>query len=87
MLTLPYRSQLRGVQCTPCNKARMQIAGGWTEAILCDGILVLGRTGFKTGLLNIRIVCLLGLVWCSGLNKRIAPLSFFHGCRKRRLKD
>jgi hypothetical protein len=28
-----------------------------------------------------------GLVWCPGQNKRIAPLSFFHGCRKRRLKD
>jgi glycerol-3-phosphate O-acyltransferase len=27
------------------------------------------------------------LVWCPGQNKRIAPLSFFHGCRKRRLKD
>jgi hypothetical protein len=24
----------------------------------------------------------LGLVWCPGQNKRIAPLSFFHGCRK-----
>jgi hypothetical protein len=23
------------------------------------------------------------LVWCPGHNKRIAPLSFFHGCRKR----
>jgi hypothetical protein len=28
-----------------------------------------------------------GFVWCPGQNKRIAPLSFFHGCRKRRLKD
>jgi hypothetical protein len=27
------------------------------------------------------------LVWCPGQNKRIAPLSFHHGCRKRRLKD
>jgi hypothetical protein len=27
------------------------------------------------------------LVWCQGQNKRIAPLSFFNGCRKRRLKD
>jgi hypothetical protein len=27
------------------------------------------------------------LVWCPGQNKRIAPLSFLHGCRKRRLKD
>jgi hypothetical protein len=27
------------------------------------------------------------LVWCLGQNKRIAPLSFLHGCRKRRLKD
>jgi hypothetical protein len=27
------------------------------------------------------------LVWCPGQNKRIAPLSFFRGCRKRRLKD
>jgi hypothetical protein len=27
------------------------------------------------------------LVWCPGQNKRIAPLSFRHGCRKRRLKD
>jgi hypothetical protein len=25
------------------------------------------------------------LVWCPGQNKRIAPLSFLHGCRKRRL--
>jgi hypothetical protein len=25
-----------------------------------------------------------GLVWCPGQNKRIAPLSFLHGCRKRR---
>jgi hypothetical protein len=23
------------------------------------------------------------LVWCPGQNKRIAPLSFLHGCRKR----
>jgi hypothetical protein len=28
-----------------------------------------------------------GLVWCPRQNKRIAPLSFLHGCRKRRLKD
>jgi hypothetical protein len=27
------------------------------------------------------------LVWCPGQNKRIAPLSLLHGCRKRRLKD
>jgi hypothetical protein len=27
------------------------------------------------------------LVWCPGQNIRIAPLSFFNGCRKRRLKD
>jgi hypothetical protein len=27
------------------------------------------------------------LVWCPGQNKRIAPLSFLHGCCKRRLKD
>jgi hypothetical protein len=27
------------------------------------------------------------LVWYPGQNKRIAPLFFFHGCRKRRLKD
>jgi hypothetical protein len=27
------------------------------------------------------------LVWCPGQNKRIAPFSFLHGCRKRRLKD
>jgi hypothetical protein len=26
-------------------------------------------------------------VWCPGQNKRIAPLSFLHGCRKWRLKD
>jgi hypothetical protein len=26
-------------------------------------------------------------VWCPAQNKRIAPLSFFHGCRKRQLKD
>jgi hypothetical protein len=26
-------------------------------------------------------------VWCPGQNKRIAPLSFLHGCRKKRLKD
>jgi hypothetical protein len=34
---------------------------------------------------NIRLS--ISLVWCPGLNKKIAPLSFFHGCRKRRLKD
>jgi hypothetical protein len=27
------------------------------------------------------------LMWCPGQNKRIARLSFFHGCRKKRLKD
>jgi hypothetical protein len=27
------------------------------------------------------------LVWCAGQKKRIAPLPFFRGCRKRRLKD
>jgi hypothetical protein len=27
------------------------------------------------------------LVWCPGQNKRITPLSFLHGCRKRRLKN
>jgi hypothetical protein len=26
-------------------------------------------------------------VWCPGQHIRITPLSFFHGCRKRRLKD
>jgi hypothetical protein len=30
---------------------------------------------------------LTSLAWCPGQNKRIAPLSFLHGCRKRRLKD
>jgi hypothetical protein len=30
---------------------------------------------------------MLGLVWCPGQKKRIAHLSFFHECRKRRLKD
>jgi hypothetical protein len=29
----------------------------------------------------------LTLVWCPGQNKRIAPLSFLHGCHKRRLKE
>jgi hypothetical protein len=32
-------------------------------------------------------VILCHLVWYAGQNKRIAPLSFFHGCRKRPLKD
>jgi hypothetical protein len=27
------------------------------------------------------------LVWCPGQNKRKTPLSFFHGCRKRRPKN
>jgi hypothetical protein len=31
-------------------------------------------------------VCTYGFVRCRGQNKRIAPLPFFHGCRKRRLK-
>jgi hypothetical protein len=26
------------------------------------------------------------LVWCPGQNKRIAPLSFLHGCRKKATK-
>jgi hypothetical protein len=30
---------------------------------------------------------LASLVWCPGQNKRIAPFSLFHGCRKRQLKD
>jgi hypothetical protein len=30
---------------------------------------------------------IISLEWCLGQHKRIAPLSFFHGCRKRRLKD
>jgi hypothetical protein len=25
------------------------------------------------------------LVWCPGQSKRIAPLTFIHGCRKKRL--
>jgi hypothetical protein len=29
----------------------------------------------------------LSLVWFPGQNKRMAILSLFHGCRKRRLKD
>jgi hypothetical protein len=33
---------------------------------------------FNTGLRS-------SLVWCPGQNKRIGPLIFFHGCRKRRL--
>jgi hypothetical protein len=27
------------------------------------------------------------LVWCPGQNKIIAPLPFFHGYRKKQLKD
>jgi hypothetical protein len=39
-------------------------------------------------LFSIRLLSVyLRLVWCPVQNKRIAPLSFFHGCRKRRLKD
>jgi hypothetical protein len=30
--------------------------------------------------------CQKTLVWCPGQNKRITPLSFLHGYRKRRLK-
>jgi hypothetical protein len=36
---------------------------------------------------NIPHSCHFGLVWFLGQNKRIALLSFFHGCRKRRLKE
>jgi hypothetical protein len=36
---------------------------------------------------NVSIISIISLVWCPGQNKRIAPLSFLHGCRKRRLKD
>jgi hypothetical protein len=26
-------------------------------------------------------------MWCPGQKKRIAPLPFFHGCRKRQLNE
>jgi hypothetical protein len=32
-------------------------------------------------------VCDMNLEWCPGQKKRIAPLSFVYGCRKRRLKE
>jgi hypothetical protein len=33
------------------------------------------------------IIIQISLVWCPGQNKRISPLSFLHGCRKKRLND
>jgi hypothetical protein len=35
---------------------------------------------------NLKSLYLFSLEWCPGQNKRIAPLSLLHGCRKRRLK-
>jgi hypothetical protein len=40
----------------------------------------------KMGIANYVNLFIDFLVWCPGQNKRIAPLSFLHGCRKRRLK-
>jgi hypothetical protein len=57
-----------------------QITNHQMDSDLCCGtklILLLHSKFFK-------FLC---LVWCPGQTKRIAPLSFFHGCRKRRLKD
>jgi hypothetical protein len=41
--------------------------------------------GFHVGILNeiLNIAFRLGPVWCPVQNKRFAPLSFYHGCRKR----
>jgi hypothetical protein len=36
---------------------------------------------------NFNTLYILCLAWYPGQNKRITHLSFFHGCRKRRLKD
>jgi hypothetical protein len=46
-------------------------------------VVVLGLSVF---MYNMYLLC---VVWCPGQNKRIAFffLSFFHGYRKRRLKD
>jgi hypothetical protein len=30
-------------------------------------------------MITVKLLVIVGLVWCPGQNKRIAPLSFFHG--------
>jgi hypothetical protein len=69
---------------------RDQIRWAWVKFIL-----LCGTTNSLVDVESCAVVfshrhswCLgLGLVWCPGQNKRIAPLSFLHACRKRRLKD
>jgi hypothetical protein len=46
-----------------------------------------GDTKFSYQAWNKYISIYLSVVCGKGQNKRIAPLSYFHGCRKRRLKD
>jgi hypothetical protein len=48
---------------------------------------VISESQIGNGFNVIYVFVFKGLVWCPGQNKRIAPLSFLHGCRKRRLKN
>jgi hypothetical protein len=50
------------------------------------GILPSVMWGYlKVSLMSVYLI--FSCVWCPGEIKRIAPFFFFHGCRKRRLKD
>jgi hypothetical protein len=56
----------------------------------CGGLIspaaLPGSGDGKFNIILSTVINVLFLVWCPG-QKRIAPLSFFHGCRKRQLKD
>jgi hypothetical protein len=68
----------------------------WSRSV----VVLFFKKGHKSPLKNYRPISLVShvyklfsrvitnrLVWCPGQNKRTAPLSFLHGCPKRRLKD
>jgi long-subunit acyl-CoA synthetase (AMP-forming) len=46
-----------------------------------DLLYITGRIKVSICFIRNKQILFIGLVWCPGQNKRIAPLSFFHECR------
>jgi hypothetical protein len=82
---IAIQSQSLGVRAITL-VAFYDIHGRKTEVLFFYSVPDITRDIVKHCKMHIKIISC-GLVWCPGQKKRRTPLSFFHGCRKRRLKD
>jgi hypothetical protein len=99
LIFIDYQSANKLWAATTCHVCSIT---GWLRRLVAqtarphtDSHICFGRRSRRCS--PLRVACLISIllcvyfsvcvVWCPGQNKRIAPLSFLDGCRKRRLKD